>query len=85
MINEKLKDKKLYISPAVEVMWIQSEGELMNPSVYGSGDDQEHGDNEDDDKFGNNSKANRFNFANILDSYDKSPEEPSSEFELPEF
>lgn len=89
MVNKRLEKKKTYISPAVEVIWVQNEGELMKTSVTASTPDQRG-----ESGYGNNpapesSKANRFSFVSILDSYDDSSSEvtegPDSGFELPEF
>lgn len=68
MIHTNLK--KRYTPPQIEVTMSEIEDELLEGSVTGYVPGQDHGDNEDDDDFGNNSKAVYFGFDNFADYYD---------------
>lgn len=58
MVNKRLK-RKPYTSPAVEVMWMDSDVHLMEHSVWVEAPDQEFE--------GGMGNGKRFDFANIYD------------------
>lgn len=67
MVNKRLK-RKTYTSPAVEVMWIDNEAQLMwTSNLTGDGDDQEGQVEGGTPGTGFGDTAKRFDFANIYD------------------